>query len=154
MSEHEHSVPSGGQQAPDEAQLLAQMREYLANVSAADLVTELAAQLLSMATIRLGLPPERHAEFSDLRQARLLIDALAGLLDGAAGQLGPVEPQLRDGLAQMRLAWVELAGQAGRPAAQAPGDAGAKEPGGTDAQSDAEERLARPPSGLWVPGMD
>jgi hypothetical protein len=149
MSEHEHSVPSGAGSAPTEAELMDQMRQQLAAVSAADFVTELAAHLLNMATIRLGLPPERHGEFADLDQARLLIDALGGLLDGAAGRLGQAEPQLRDGLAQLRLAWVELAGRGGGGGEPGPGGGQEGETGGDEAS-----RLARPPSGLWVPGMD
>jgi Domain of unknown function (DUF1844) len=147
MSEHEHSVPADGPSAPTPAEQMDLLREQLAAVSAADFVTELAAHLLNMATIRLGLPPERHGEFTDLDQARLLIDALAGLLEGAAGHLGQAEAQLRDALAQLRLAWVELAGR-GAPEAAPGGEEGTEE-GGDDAA-----RLARPPSGLWVPGMD
>jgi hypothetical protein len=147
MSEHEHSVPADGPSAPTPAEQMDLLREQLAAMSAADFVTELAAHLLNMATIRLGLPPERHGEFTDLDQARLLIDALGGLLDGAAGHLGQTEAQLRDALAQLRLAWVELAGRGGGGAAPG-GDEGTEEDG------DDAARLARPPSGLWVPGMD
>jgi Domain of unknown function (DUF1844) len=147
MSEHEHSVPSGGPSAPTEAELMDQMRQQLAAVTAADLVTELAAHLVNMATVRLGLPPERHAEFMDLDQARLLVDALAGLLEGTKGRLGRAEPPLRDGLAQLRLAWVELAGQAARPGGEGVGEA-------TQADQEEASGLTRPPSGLWVPGMD
>jgi Domain of unknown function (DUF1844) len=140
MSERAHSIPPDGHGEPVEPdpELLAQMRQQLASVSAADFVAELAAHLLNMATVRLGLPAELNAEFKDLGQARLLIDALAGLLDGSAGRLGPVEPQLREGLAQFRMAWVELAGAAAGSAEQPAQDSG----------------LATPPPGLWVPGMD
>ncbi len=161
MSERAHSNPQDGRSTespesledpeypeypaePDD-ELLAQMRQQLATVSAADFVAELAAHLLNMATVRLGLPAELNAEFKDLGQARLLIDALAGLLDGSAGRLGPVEPQLREGLAQFRLAWVELAGAAGTATRANP--TGPAEPPG-------DGGLATPPPGLWVPGMD
>src|SRR5262249_20158476 len=60
-----------------------------------------------------------------LDQARLAIDGLAALVEGLAGRLGEHEPQLKDGLAQLRLAFVQIraaqrpnGGQAGKGAAE------------------------------------
>jgi len=45
-----------------------------------------------------------------LAQARVAIDAMAALVDGLEGRLGEAEPQLRDGLSQLRLAYVQIDG--------------------------------------------
>jgi uncharacterized protein DUF1844 len=144
MPERPYSDPAEQLEgAPD---TLDELREQLAAVSAGDVIAQAALSLLTLAFIRLGLPPEQHEEFRDLEAARLLIDALGGMLDGAAGRLGMPERELREGLAQARMAYVSVASHAGgghRPApAQSP-----------DAEPPADEPSARP-SGLWVPGQD
>ena len=45
-----------------------------------------------------------------LSQARLAIDALGCLVDGLEGRLGEAEEQLKDGLSQLRLAYVQIDG--------------------------------------------
>jgi hypothetical protein len=45
-----------------------------------------------------------------LTQARLAIDALGCLVSGLEGRLGDTEEQLRDGLSQLRLAYVQIDG--------------------------------------------
>ena len=40
----------------------------------------------------------------------LAIDALASLVDGLEGRLGEAEPHLKDGLSQLRLAYVQIDG--------------------------------------------
>ena len=135
----ETSSQSGGQGADP----LEEMREQLAAVSAGDVVAQAALSLLTLAYVRLGLPPEQHQEFRDLDAARLLIDALGGMLEAVPGRLGAVEEELRQGLAQARMAYVAVAEHAA-------GHAGAAQPA-----AEAEEpRIVRPPSGLWVPGQD
>jgi hypothetical protein len=44
----------------------------------------------------------------NLPQAQLAIDALSALLDGLVGRLGDDEKSLRDGLAEIRLAFVQI----------------------------------------------
>lgn len=56
-----------------------------------------------------------------LEAARLAIDGLAALTEGLSGRLGPDEETLREGLAQLRLAWVQVG--AAHSAAGAAGDA-------------------------------
>jgi hypothetical protein len=124
---------------------LAQLREQLASVSAGDVVAEAALSLIALAYVRLGIPPEQHERYRDLDAARLLIDALGGMLSATEGRLGAAELSLRDALAQLRMAFAEVAahveahpgGEAPEPEPQ-PGDPG----------------ILRPPSGLWVPGQD
>jgi len=127
---------------------LEQLREQLASVSAGDVVAEAALSLIALAYVRLGIPPERHERFRDLDAARLLIDALGGMLSATEGRLGAPEPNLRDALAQLRLAFAEVAAQpqAGHPAGTAAPRPPEREP--------EDSGILRPPSGLWVPGQD
>ena len=125
---------------------LEEMREQLASVSAGDVIAEAGLSLVALAYVRLGLPPEEHERYRDLDAARLLIDALGGMLAAVEGRVGAAEPGLRDALARLRMTYVEVARhvQAGEAAA-----------------GDAPEQAPQPegpgiyrPSGLWVPGQD
>jgi hypothetical protein len=130
--------------------VLDQMREQLASVSAGDIVAEAAVPLVTLAYVRLGLPPNENERYRDLEAARLLIDALAGLLDGVRGRIGGVEAELRKALADLQLGFADvqrhLAGQGGEPP---------EAPGGGEPPRPPEEPPApgRRPSGLWVPGQ-
>jgi hypothetical protein len=120
---------------------LEEMREQLASVPAGDVIAEASLSLVALAYVRLGVPPEEHERYRDLEAARLLIDALGGMLAAVEGRVGAAEPGLRDALARLRMTYVEVANrvQAGDAAQQAPQPEG---PG-----------IYRP-SGLWVPGQD
>ena len=124
---------------------LEELREQIASVPADAVVTETAAQLVTMAWMRLGLPPEQYARFRDLDAARLLIDAFGGLLAATEGRLGAPEPSLRQALADLRLAFAEVAANAGGGAPRMPPE--------TEPEPE-ESGILRPPSGLWVPGQD
>jgi hypothetical protein len=122
---------------------LEQLREQLASVSAGDVVAEAALSLIALAYVRLGIPPEQHARFRNLDAARLLVDALGGMLSATEGRLGPAEPGLRDALANLRMAFAGVVAHLD----DHPGDeASAPEP--------EDSGILRPPSGLWVPGQD
>ena len=125
---------------------LEQLREQLASVSAADVVAEAALSLIALAYVRLGVPPEQHERFRDLDQARLLVDALGGMLTAADGRLGAPEPSLRDALATLRMTFADVAAHLEANPDDAPTPAAAPDPDDTG--------LLRPPSGLWVPGQD
>jgi hypothetical protein len=124
---------------------LEQLREQLASVSAGDVIAEAALSLIALAYVRLGIPPEQHARFRDLDEARLLVDALGGMLSATEGRLGAAEAGLRDALASLRMAFADVAAHVEAH----PGDA-APEP---EAEPD-DSGILRPPSGLWVPGQD
>jgi Domain of unknown function (DUF1844) len=124
---------------------LEQLREQLASVAAGDVVAEAAMSLIALAYVRLGIPPEQHARFRDLDAARLLVDALGGMLSATEGRLGAPEPSLRDALANLRLAFADIAANAGGSAPRTPPQT---EP------EDEDPGILRPPSGLWVPGQD
>jgi hypothetical protein len=126
---------------------LEQLREQLASVPAGEVVAEAAVPLITMAQIRLGLPPEQHARFRDLDAARLLVDALGGLLAATEGRLGAPEASLRSALANLRLAFADVTRQADtQPKAATPPPPSQPEP--------EDSGILRPPSGLWVPGQD
>ncbi len=71
-----------------------------------------------------------------LSQARLAIDALSLLVEGLEGRLGDTEATLRDGLSQLRLAYVQIDGaqRAGAVVASAAGVNGGT--GGTTGTTD------------------
>jgi hypothetical protein len=169
MTHTPHSSPGEspedtGHQGDQDA--LERMREQLMAISAGDVVAEAAMPLLTLAYARLGLPPEQHERYRDLAAARLLIDALGGMLDSVKGRLGRVEPELRDALAQVRMAYVDVARHAadahepgaprpeGEPAGDPAAGEGAPAPAATPGQGQGDEEQARiRPSGLWVPGQ-
>ena len=126
---------------------LEELREQLASVPAGEVVAEAAVPLITMAQIRLGLPPEQYARFRDLESARLLVDALGGLLAATEGRLGAPEPSLRNALANLRMAFAQVTAEAeDHPAGEASAAPPAPEP--------EDSGILRPPSGLWVPGQD
>jgi hypothetical protein len=125
---------------------LEQLREQLASVAAGDVVAEAAMSLIAMAYVRLGIPPEQHARFRDLDAARLLVDALGGMLSATEGRLGPPEAGLREALANLRMAYADVAAHVESHPAGAPEQEPTPQP--------EDSGILRPPSGLWVPGQD
>jgi Domain of unknown function (DUF1844) len=144
-----------------ETDQLEEMREQLASLPAGDLVAEASLSLVALAYVRLGLPPEQHERYRDLDAARLLIDALGGMLQAVQGRVGAAEPGLREALASLRMAYAEVAAhlEAGHQEAPAgaPAGAAATPPSGP-AQPPPSEGPGGPgiyrPSGLWVPGRE
>jgi hypothetical protein len=132
-------------QTPEQLEML---REQLASVSTGDVVAEAAMSLIALAYVRLGIPPEQHARFRDLDAARLLVDALGGLLAATEGRLGAPEASLREALASLRMAFADVAAHLeAHPEEAGPDPAAQPEP-------PEDSGLLRPPSGLWVPGQD
>ncbi|HEV3015367.1 MAG TPA: DUF1844 domain-containing protein [Actinomycetota bacterium] len=125
---------------------LEQLREQLASVSAGDVVAEAALSLIALAYVRLGIPPEQHERFRDLDDARLLVDALGGMLAATEGRLGASEASLRDALANLRMTFADVAAHL-----EAHPDGAADPAAGAEAE---DSGILRPPSGLWVPGQD
>jgi Domain of unknown function (DUF1844) len=139
-----------------------QMREQLAAVSAGDVVAEAAVPLVTLAYMRLGVPPGQNDRYRDLEAASLLIDALGGMLDAVQGRLGAVEGELRRALADLQLGYADVlrhtGGHAGPgdPGTGAAGPGGASRPGpreGAAPPPAREPEQPRRPSGLWVPGQ-
>jgi hypothetical protein len=83
---------------------MAEVRQQLLEVPAATVVANHAMGLYELAAIHLSTQPP------DLAEGRVAIDAMAGLVEALDGRLGENEPVLRDALAQLRLAYVQLQG--------------------------------------------
>lgn len=98
--------PTGAEGAPvDEAEFEAkmdQLRAQLAEAPAEVVIANHCFGLFELAAIHLSLQPPKLAE------AQLAIDALGAVIEGLTGRLGEEEQQLRDGLAQLRLAFVQI----------------------------------------------
>jgi hypothetical protein len=84
------------------AEELADAQRRLAAVPAAQVVANHAIGLFELAAIHL------HAQPPHFDEASLAIDALAAVVDGLGDRLESHEGPLRDALAQIRLAFVQL----------------------------------------------
>ena len=85
-----------------------EMREMLARLAATPvelIVAQFAVQLQELGVLHLGIAEERP---ESLAQAALAIDALATLVEGLGDRLAPNDEPLRQVLAQLRLAFVEV----------------------------------------------
>jgi hypothetical protein len=81
----------------------------LADVPAIEVISRAAVMLMSAAAEKIGLaaPDPDVSAHRDLDEARRLISAYAGLLDGCAGNLGPHAGPMKDGLHSLQLAFRE-----------------------------------------------
>jgi uncharacterized protein with GYD domain len=92
----------------DEArEMMDETRRRLAEVPAEVVVVNHVMGLYELAAIHLGANPPA------LAQAALAIDAVGCLVEGLADRLGPDEATLRDALANIRLAFVQIKGSVG-----------------------------------------
>ena len=97
--------PAGGARQPTQEELeaeLAEVQRQIAEAPAWAVIANHAIGLFQLAGVHLSQQPP------NLSEASLAIDALAALVEGLEGRLGPDEPTLRDALAQIRLAFVQL----------------------------------------------
>lgn len=79
----------------------------IAEVPAVELINTVAVHLLSAAAVKCGLADDPDSQ-RDLDEARKLINALAGLVTAAAGEIGDHHARpLRDGLRSVQLAFRE-----------------------------------------------
>lgn len=94
-----------------------QVREALAQLAATPvsaILADHAIRLHELAVLHLGLSAER---VESLGEAALAIDGMAALVDGLGDRLGDAARPLADALAQLRVAFVQVAEQ--RPGADA-----------------------------------
>ncbi|MBW3669428.1 MAG: hypothetical protein KY443_09485 [Actinobacteria bacterium] len=97
--------PGAGDESMSEAELeakMAELREQLAQAPAALVIANHCFGMFELAALHLSLQPPK------LEEAQLAIDALGAVIEGLTGRLGDEEQQLRDGLAQLRLAFVQI----------------------------------------------
>jgi Domain of unknown function (DUF1844) len=85
---------------------MVELQEQLARTPVELVIANHAFGLFELAALHLSLQPPQ------LPQARLAIDALGALVEGLAGRLGEYERQLIEGLANLRLAYVQIRGAA------------------------------------------
>ncbi len=92
----------GPEEQAELAGRLDELRRQLLGTPAEVVVANHAYGLFELAAIHLSQQPPRRD------QARLAVDAMAALVEGLAGRLGEAEPSLKDALAQIRLAYVQI----------------------------------------------
>ncbi len=100
------SPPVEGQPTPEEiAEMEAELREMteeIVSVPATAIIANHCVGLFQLAAAHLQIAPP------NLVEARLSIDAMAAVVDGLKGRLGPDEGTLIDALAQIRMAYVQV----------------------------------------------
>ena len=84
------------------AERMEALREQLAKTPVGEIVAQAAYQFFEIGALHLSLLPPQ------LDQAKLAIDALGLLVDGLGPQLGPNAETLKEGLTQIRLAYVQV----------------------------------------------
>jgi hypothetical protein len=118
--EHEPSpqaepAAAGDGPTPEQLEEMIRARAELAAVPVADIVANHAVGLWQLALLHLLPDPEDEALDTPPRlvEAALAIDALAALVDGLGDRLAPHDEALREALAQLRLAYVQVSQSAG-----------------------------------------
>ena len=84
------------------AEQMAAIREQLANTPASAVVANHCYGLFELAALHLSLQPP------NLGEASVAIDALGAMIEALTGRLGEQETELKAGLAQLRLAFVQI----------------------------------------------
>ena len=135
----EQPGPSGPGREPTEEEMrreMAELQEQLARTPAEVVVANHAYGLFELAALHLSLNPPQ------LDQARVAIDAFACLVEGMGPRLGPASEELGAGLAQLRMAFVQVSA-AVRAGAEPP--AGAGDAGQPDAGAGQPDAGGAPP---------
>jgi hypothetical protein len=84
------------------AQEMERLQQELIEAPVEAVIVNHAVSLFDLARLHLSLEPPQ------LTKASLAIDAFSALVEGLEGRLGPDEPALRDGAAQLRMAFVQI----------------------------------------------
>ena len=93
----------GRELSPEEVQArMAQLQQQLAETPAAEVVANHCFGLFELAALHLSLAPPQ------LGEASTAIDALNGIVEALPGRLGQHEGQLKEGLASLKLAFVQI----------------------------------------------
>ena len=101
---------SNEQQAPDELEAeLAEVQRQLLETPASVIIANHAIGRFQLAALHLNQQPPNFID------GQLAIDALGSLVEGLGERLGPDEEALRDALAQIRLAFVQIKSAGGTP---------------------------------------
>jgi hypothetical protein len=107
--------PEGGEELEAE---LAEVQRQLLETPASVIIANHCIGLFQLAALHLNQQP------ANLVDAQLAIDALGAIVEGLGDRMGNDEEPLRDALAQIRLAFVQIksAGGSPPPPPQSPGD--------------------------------
>jgi hypothetical protein len=109
----EPEPPEADELTPEEqAQLADQMaavQQELLGTPVSVVVANHAVGLFQLAALH------RNQRPPDLEEGRLAVDAMGALIDGLTGRLGEEEASLKEALAQLRLAFVQLQRETGAP---------------------------------------
>ncbi|MDA8296930.1 MAG: hypothetical protein M0004_10165 [Actinomycetota bacterium] len=123
---------AGGEPSPEEAAAeLARLEAQLLGVPAGDVVANHCYGLFELAALHLSQQPP------NFEQARIAIDALGAVVEQLGERLGEGAPALREGLSQIRLAFVQLSG-APTSGPDAPGTTAPQAGPGEDAAASGE----------------
>ena len=100
----------GQEPPPEELEAeLAEVQRQLLETPASVIIANHAIGLFQLAALHLNQQPP------NLVDSQLAIDALGSLVEGLGDRLGPDEDALRDALAQIRLAFVQIKSAGGVP---------------------------------------
>jgi hypothetical protein len=119
------------------------MRRQLAATPADVVIANHCYGLFELAAVYLSQAPPM------LPKARLAIDAMTAVVEGLEGRLGESEPQLLEGLSQLRLAYVQIDGAqraAGEAAGTAPANGAPAEGSGPAAGGEPGPEASTAPS--------
>ncbi len=116
----DYSYSDGAAQANDAQHGDPQVRE-LATIPAIEVISRAAVMLMSAAAEKIGPEAGGDEEFRDLAEARPLINALAGLVTAASGDLGLHRKPIVDGLKALQAAFREASAFPDEPG-QGPGE--------------------------------
>ena len=109
--------PGGPQETEELEAELAEVQRQLLETPASVIIANHAIGLFQLAALHLNQQPPNFVD------AQLAIDALGSIVEGLGDRLGPDEEALRDALAQIRLAFVQIKSAGGVPP-QSGGDEG------------------------------
>lgn len=141
--------PQGPQ--PTEEEMRAAYEAQLKQLRVEDLVVETIVSLLNLGGRKAGLVPGTEDE-RDPEQVRVAIEGVRALLPIVEVPLGENAGQLREAVAQLQLAYVQLSG--GTTPGEEPPAGGTEAPGGSAAQPGPTGPGNAQSSGrLWVPGQ-
>jgi len=100
----------GEPQASEELEAeLAEVQRQLLETPASVIIANHAIGMFQLAALHLNQQPPNFVD------AQLAIDGLGSLVEGLGDRLGPDEEPLRDALAQIRLAFVQIKSAGGAP---------------------------------------
>ena len=95
-------VPRGAPDPDEAASDIESLRRDLSQTDPAVVIANHCYGLFELAAVHLAAQPPQ------LPEAQLAIDALAGIVESLGDRLGTDAASLNEGLAQLRLAWVQL----------------------------------------------